>query len=537
MNATASPAHAAGMNDGEFLKRRRAYWHAASKKVPMDTHPLWTDLRFMPQYPELEENLEVDVLIIGGGITGVSTAHLLSNCGLSVVLVERGRLGEGDTSHTTAHLTYMTDTRLSDLLSVCGREKTRIAWKAGRAAIEHIQSTSGALDHDVGLTRVPGYLVASGRQDLERERDRLFKEAAEARDMGFDVTPVQSVLPSGAPGIRFEGQMKFHPLKYISGIASLAADRGVRIFEHTNVTSFGGEPDNVMANGHRIVFQKVIVATHVPLQGMRGTWRAALFQTKLASYSTYALAARIPKGLLPEMIWSNTEEPFHYLRVDAGEAEDTVIFGGEDHKTGVVADTAACYSRLEEKLGTLVPVSTVTHRWCGQVVETVDGLPYIGENASGQFIATGFSGNGLTFGVAAAIMAADWVEDRRNPWEDCFSPTRVELAALPRYVAENKDFPYHMVKDRLGIPKDAVPPRGEGIVSEINGEKVAVYCAPDGEIHSCSAICPHLGGIVVWNPAELTWDCPCHGSRFTHDGDLIAGPAEKGLEPVGQEIT
>jgi Rieske Fe-S protein len=261
--------------------------------------------------------------------------------------------------------------------------------------------------------------------------------------------------------------------------------------------------------------------------------RATLFQTKLASYSTYAVAATAPARTLPEMIWSDTAEPFNYLRVDRTEEGDVIILGGEDHKTGQVVETADCFERLEQRLAKIAPDAVISHRWSGQVVETVDGLPYIGENADGQFIATGFSGNGMTFGVVAAMMARDYLTGRKNGWEETFNPSRVELAAGATYVCENVDFPVHLVKDRLGI-KDGEPGElkaGEGCVVKIDGETVAICRDEDGTMHRLRAVCPHLGCIVAWNESERTWDCPCHGSRFCADGSLIAGPAEEGLEP------
>lgn len=476
--------------------------------------------------------MKVDILIVGGGITGVSTAHLLGKLGKSVALVERSRLGRGDTSHTTAHLTYMTDTRLSELITVCGREKAEMAWHAGKAAMDHIKTTAAYLDRDVGLSAVPGYLAVSTKQHVESELKTLEEEARTAFEMGFHVSLFSQTEPTTMPGICFSNQLKFHPMRYLEAIAESAAGAGVMIFENTDVSEFGSDPSYVMANGHRIDFSKVIIATHVPLQGNRGTVGAALFQTKLASYSTYAIAASVPKGSLQEMIWSDTADPFYYLRVEKGDTEDQVIFGGADHKTGKESDTENCYANLESELARMIPGSKVTHRWCGQVVETADGLPYIGETAADQFIATGFSGNGMTFGVVAALMAADWVEGRDNEWTDTFSPTRLEFSALPTYLMENKDYPVHMVKDRIGIPDSVRPQPGEGAVTKVDGKNSAIYCDENGKVHQLSAVCPHMGGIVVWNSAEKTWDCPCHGSRFTACGGLISGPAEKGLSSL-----
>jgi len=498
----------------------------------MNTQPLWSETIHMPTHIPLDTDLETDVVIIGGGITGLSSAHLLARAGLKVVLLERDRLGCGDTAHTTAHLTFMTDTRLSDLVRICGEEKAITSWIAGRRAIEHIRATATALGENVGLMDVPGYLVAHESADLEKESARLRKEGELAVGSGFEVTFLESIGPTGKPGLRFARQMKFHPLKYLRALSRECIKLGVRIFENTNVEDFGDDPRHLIANGRRVTYQHAVIATHVPLQGNRGTFGAALFQTKLASYSTYAVAGRTPTGILPEIIWSDTANPFHYLRVDRHEDHDVLIFGGEDHKTGQTVHTEDCYARLEDHLRRLVPATAITHRWSGQVVETVDGLPYIGGNADGQFIATGFSGNGMTFGVVAALMARDHITGQENGWEETFSPSRVELGATIDYIRENSDFPYLMVRDRIGIEEgdfSSIAP-GDGRVMKMDGHSCAVCRDDDGTIHKLSAICPHMGCVVAWNHAEKTWDCPCHGSRFSAEGEVIAGPAETNLE-------
>ena len=499
----------------------------------MNTQSIWTQRVEQHAYPALDRDLSVDVLIIGGGITGATCAKLLAVTGQKVALLERDRLGSGDTSHTTAHLTYMTDTRLSEIVKACGEEAAAAGWNAGRAAIETIRELARASSDDFEFREVPGYLVAAGG-DVEEERGRLRDEAALAEKLGFDAGFVETDPITGLPCILFARQAKFHPLKFIQAMAKDATFAGVRIFENTKVTEFGNEPLHVMANGHRVTYEKVIIATHVPMQGNRKTIAATAFQTKLASYSTYAIAARVPKAGLIELIWSNTADPFDYLRVDFTDGEAVVIFGGEDHKTGQTTETRERFSNLEDRLAGLVAGAEVTNHWSGQVVETVDGLPYIGEVIPGQFIATGFSGNGMTFGVASALMARDWVEAKSNPWRKALDPMRVHLSTAFDYLKENKDFPWRLVKDRFAIPEGNVTEvgMGEGRVMKSDGGHVAICRDQKGNFHKVSAVCPHLGCIVAWNEAEATWDCPCHGSRFAPDGTVIAGPAQKNLEPI-----
>jgi len=274
----------------------------------------------------------------------------------------------------------------------------------------------------------------------------------------------------------------------------------------------------------------------VPLQGKTGMASAILLQSKLSAYSSYAIGGWVKRGTVPEALFWDTGVPYEYLRVDRRHDHDYVIFGGQDHKTGQVADTARCFATLERRLKAIVPGISVTHRWTGQVIETNDGLPYIGETAERQFVATGFSGNGMTFGTLAAIMFADSVVNQPNPWKALFDPGRTKiLGGLWDYVKENKDYPYYLIRDRFAGVKDRALrtiPRGTGEITEVHGQPAAVYRGLDGKITVRSAVCTHMGCYVHWNDSDWTWDCPCHGSRFKNNGDVLAGPAEAPLPEI-----
>jgi Rieske Fe-S protein len=262
---------------------------------------------------------------------------------------------------------------------------------------------------------------------------------------------------------------------------------------------------------------------------------ATLLQTKLYLYTSYAVGGRVPSGILPEGLFWDTADPYRYIRIDRHEDHDYVIVGGEDHKTGQVEDTAACFKRLETSASRLVPGLEITHRWSGQVIETNDGLPFIGETSTHQFAATGYAGNGTTFGTLAAMMARDAVMGLKNPWSELFDVGRTKIkGGAWDYVKENVDYPFYLVRDRFAATQGrslrAVRP-GEGKILTLDGERVAVWRAPGGRVTMLSPICTHMGCVVAWNTAERTWDCPCHGSRFKATGDVLAGPAESPLQP------
>jgi Rieske Fe-S protein len=235
-------------------------------------------------------------------------------------------------------------------------------------------------------------------------------------------------------------------------------------------------------------------------------------------------------------LFSDTSDPYFYLRVHEERDQLYAIFGGEDHKTGQADDTDACFERLERTMREILPAATPERRWSGQVIETSDGLPFMGKTAEHQFVGTGYSGNGLTFGTLAGIMAHDEVVGADNPWRALFDPDRKKLfSGLMTVVSENIDYPYHLIIDRLRQDRrsgvESVG-RGEGRVLVVDGKRVACHRTDDGKLVMVKAECTHLGCLVRWNHAERTWDCPCHGSRFSPDGTVIGGPAEEPLERV-----
>jgi Rieske Fe-S protein len=296
------------------------------------------------------------------------------------------------------------------------------------------------------------------------------------------------------------------------------------------------DPLAVIVNGENVTCDSLIIATHVPLVGLTGIVSATLFQTKLYPYSSYVLGARVPRGAPAPGLYSDTSDPYYYLRVHQEGGSRYAVFGGGDHKTGQVEDTEACYDHVRSTLLAICPDAVIERRWSGQVIETSDGLPFIGQTAEHQFVATGYAGNGLTFGTLAGLMAHDFVTHATNPWQELFDPDRKKLVSgLTSVVSENLDYPVHFILDRLRRDRhgdvDSVV-RGEGKVLTIDGKPVAVHRTDTGEVKMVSAVCTHLGCLVRWNRAEQTWDCPCHGSRFTSEGLVLGGPAEEPLERV-----
>lgn len=504
--------------------------------LPAPTTPShWMNVS-LPEFPALTQDIDVDVLVVGAGLTGITTAYLLLQDGVRVALIDREEIAGADTSRTTAHLTYVTDERLHHLASKFGVDAARKFWEAGAVAIDTIERITEECGNDAEFVRVPGYLHARiGKEPSSKEIEGLRKDAELARSFGFDATFVESTLYGGVPGVLFAQQAKFHPRKYLKGLLTEIQQSGGLIFEHTAMQSVEeGEPMSVQANDHKIRCKYLVIATHNPLMGKRGALTAGLFQTKLALYTSYVLGARLPLGALPEGLYWDTNDPYEYLRIDEHEDHLYAIFGGEDVKTGQERNTEEVFEKLTRRVHELLPEAAVDRRWLGQVVETDDGMPFIGENEEREFIATGFCGNGFTLGTLSALMARDRFLGRGNPWFSLLAVARLPFhGGTWRYVQENVDYPYYFLRDRLRRPEaesvDQVG-RNEGKIVGYQGKKVAAYRDDADQLTLLAPQCTHLKCLVKWNSADRTWDCPCHGSRFRPTGEVLSGPAEQPLQ-------
>ncbi len=502
----------------------------------MKNVPVWIDDTPIRKFPKLQRNISADVLVVGAGVTGITAAYLLKKAGLTVALIDRERVASIDTGHTTAHLTYVTDVQLQQLVRSFGKDHAQAAWDAGAAAIDEIEAIVEEERIECEFARVPAYLHTPVDASSEKEALSLKKEADLAAKLGFDATSLSSAPYFNLPAVRFANQAKFHPRKYLRSLIEKISGSGSHVFEQSAASEFDPKKRRVKISRNWISFDRVVMATNNPLVGLASITAATLFQTKLSLYTSYVLGARVPAGTIPEALFWDTREPYDYLRVDKRSGFDGVVFGGEDHKTGQKRNTTRAYARLLARLKKIIPAARVDHRWSGQVICSPDGLPYIGENAERQFVATGYCGNGITFGTVAAMMARDWSAGRKNPWMELFAIDRKKMkGAAWNYLRENKDYPYYMIKDRLARSEaDSVRELkpGEGMIIGRRGKKVAAFRSSNGDIHRLSPVCTHLGCLVRWNPAESTWDCPCHGSRFKPTGEVIAGPAEEALPPI-----
>jgi glycine/D-amino acid oxidase-like deaminating enzyme/nitrite reductase/ring-hydroxylating ferredoxin subunit len=499
----------------------------------------WLEDVSLPEISPLSADLTADVCIIGAGIAGLTTAYCLSREGINVIVVEAGQIGNGETGRTTAHLSNAIDDRFVTLEQMHGVENTRLIAESHTAAIERIERIVREENLDCDFMRLDGYLFVPPGEST----DLLDQEFDAARRAGLHAVSMLARAPlngfNTGKTLMFPAQAQFHPMKYLAGLHRAIIHRGGRIFTGSPVTEVHGGLDAFVktSNNWTVRADAIVVATNAPLVS-----RLAI-ASRQSSYRTYVIAAAVPGASVPQGLFWDTAEPYHYARVVRRPGTDLLIIGGEDHKTGQADDSNERWNRLEvwarERFES---IRAVEFAWSGQVLEPVDRLAFIGRNPLDErnvFIATGDSGQGLTHGTIAGMLLTDLILHRPNPWTDIYNPSRLGIkAGIGRFAGENLSSAtrYGAWVAHGDVDSEEYIERDSGAVVSHGLRKVAAYRDQAGNIYERSAVCTHLGCIVNWNSGEKTWDCPCHGSRFDRYGAVINGPATQNLDAVEPAI-
>jgi len=494
---------------------------------------LWMSTTSVAQAPPLTDDINADIVVVGSGIAGLSVAYELSKAGKRVIVLERGSVGGGMTARTTAHLASDMDDYYHRYLRLRGEDEARIYRESQAAAIDRIEEIQAGEGIACDFARLNGYLFHAPGTDT----DLLQREAEACQRIGCHDVVWAERAPFDAVDtgrcLCFPRQGRFHPLKYLDGLIRCIRRDGSVLYANTPVVSVAEENGRVIVkteSGNTVGAGVAIVATNSPIND----WIA--LHTKQAPYRSYVIAGKVPRGSVFDALYWDTLDPYHYVRLqpESGTDEDWLIVGGEDHKSGTTDDAEPRLQRLEAWARSHVPeFGPVEHRWSGQVMEPVDFAPYIGRNHGNKqvYVATGDSGQGITAGVVAGMLLRDLVLGRDNPWADAYAPERVTALAAGAYLRENTTMVSSLAEYVTGgalSDVDQLQP-GQGAILRQGLQKVAAYRGEDGQLHMHSAVCPHAGCIVRWNSFEQSWDCPCHGSQFAADGQLLNGPALRGL--------
>lgn len=504
--------------------------------LPGQPVSLWIDTTPQTNFPSLEREVLVDVVVLGGGIVGLTAAKLLKQAGKTVAVIESRQVVKGTTGHTTAKVTSLHRLIYAELLKKFGEEKTRLYAESNQAAIERIATLITEEQINCDFERKSSYTYTESAKDLAA----IEAEVNAALKVGLPATFVQETsLPFSIQGaIRFDHQAQFHPRRYLLALANQIPGDGSYLLEATRALNVEEDtPCRVTTDKGVIMAKDVIVSTNLPILNQ------GLFFAKTYPKRSYVLAAPIDVAQAPDGMFINTKDPYRSIRTAHDDQGMLLLVGGENHKTGHVSDTEERYRHLAEYARDRFGVESFKYRWSTQDFASVDRIPYIGRltpQSRNIYVATGFGGWGMTNGTVAGMILKDIILEIPNPWAELYDPIRSKPFISVKFLQENFDVAQDWIGDRFKSSQGkslADVGNNEGKILTINGEKMAVYRDEQGAIHALSAVCTHLGCLVHWNNAEKSWDCPCHGSRFSYQGQVIHAPAIKDLEPRNNAVS
>jgi glycine/D-amino acid oxidase-like deaminating enzyme/nitrite reductase/ring-hydroxylating ferredoxin subunit len=493
--------------------------------INTNTLSLWCETTPSTSYPELTEDIVTEVAIVGAGITGITCALLLKNEGMKVTVVDSNRIAMGTTSHSTAKITTQHGIIYDKLITTLGFERTQQYADANKSAMELIRRNVKEYNIDCSLEKQDAYIYSNKQKYVSQ----LDKEVSAAKSLGIDAEYLTSIpLPIDVLcAERFPDQAQFHPRRYLLALAEKIPGDGSNIFENTRIMDLQQEGNNTIlltAENKRITAKYVFLASHFPCYDKGG-----MYFTRLYPMRSYVVAALL-KEPYPGGMYITAETPGMSIRHQLLDDKDAVLFGGESHQTGQGEDTREHYKKIFKYAADHFTVKKILYHWSTQDYETPDSLPYAGlltSSTPNVFMASGFREWGFTNGTASAMIIRDLIIKGSSPWQEAYNPQRFTPAASSAlFIQENLDVAKNLIKGKLksGEAHPSISP-GEGKIIDLDGNRAGAYKDENGKLYVVDITCTHLGCELSWNAAEKTWDCPCHGSRFSYDGTIIEGPA------------
>lgn len=503
-----------------------------SEKIPQFPKTYWREIE-LPSFEKLNQDLMVDVAIVGAGITGISTAYLLAKEGLKVAILEAGKVLNGTTGHTTAKITAQHGLIYDELIQHFGEEKAKLYYESHIKSKDFIKQAG----IDCDLSDEDAYVYST----TEEYEDKIITEWEAYQKLGIPGELVVKI-PLDIPiknAIKMHRQAQYHPVKFLKGLLEKAVLSGCSVYENTTATGIddqeSNEPTVITKDGLRVKCKHVIIASHYPFCNISGFYFAKMYAAR-----SYAIGIKTDKDY-PGGMFISADTPTRSIRSTPLEDGKLIIIGGENHKTGQGPDTLVHYDALEEFAEDIFGIKEYSYRWSAQDLVTIDKLPYIGrltENKNHILVATGYKKWGMTTGILAGHLLTDYVLNRDNPYMELYSTSRFDADPdLKNLVTTNADVAGHLLKGKLEfVPKGPSDlHNGEGSVVMHNGKRAGAYKDENGKLYIVDTTCTHFGCECEWNHAEKTWDCPCHGSRFSYGGDVVEGPAFRPLKNLSEE--
>lgn len=496
-----------------FKKPPQSYWMASTPET---------------KYPALDKNIKVDIAIIGGGIAGISAAYMLNKEGLNAAVIEAGRILQGTTGHTTAKITSQHGLIYSKIKTQMSEEFAKQYADANETAIRTIERITKENNIDCDFVSQSAYIYTL----RDGYVDKISDEVKAASSLGIKAAYTEEIpFPFKIKAaVRFDNQAQFHPLKCLLPLAEIFVSKGGQIFEQSRVVNIEEDGNYILITnqGKKITAEKVIIASHYPCYNKHGLYFARLWTDR-----SYVLAVKA-KEEYPGGMYITAEEPGRSLRSQMSDQGELILVGGEHHKTGQGEDTVKHYEALADFANETFTVESIPYRWSTQDCMTLDNLPYVGHftsNTPNMYIATGYGKWGMTNSIASAMILKDLITKGESPWQDVYSPSRKTIAASAKsFVVENLNVAKQLIDGKLApLPDNADIKPGEAKIIEAKGQRTCAYRDEQGTLHLVNTTCTHMGCELNWNSAEKSLDCPCHGSRFSYEGEVIEGPAVKPL--------
>ncbi|WP_246860912.1 FAD-dependent oxidoreductase [Bacillus sp. REN3] len=505
-------------------------------RMPRFPEPYWRKSTELPSFPKLKEDLDVDVAIVGGGITGLTSAYLLAKAGAKAAVIEAGSILNGTTGHTTAKVTPQHSLIYDELISHFGKEKAKLYYQANYEAMQFVKKLVKEQQIDCDLTEEDAYVYTNS----QKEMDKLLNEFKAYEKLGVAGGEYVSEIPipiEAKAAVVMRNQAQFHPLKFLKHLVEAFTEMGGQIYENTTAVDMeeGNKPVVTTRDNHRVHCNQLIISSHFPFYDLKG-----FYFSRMHVKRSYVLAVKTEKEY-PGGMFINAETPTRSLRYTDWDGERLVLFGGDSHITGHDTNTHQYYEALEAFASQTFGIREIPFRWSAQDPTTQDKIPFVGNYSASTdniYVATGYNKWGMTNSINAALLMTDLILKKDNPYKDLFDPQRFNAdPQLKNFIVDNANVAKELVKGKFERPS-ANPEslrNDEGAAVTVNGQRAGAYRDVDGQLHVVDTTCTHMGCELKWNDGERTWDCPCHGSRFSYRGEVVEGPAELPLEKIDME--